>query len=75
MTCPVCLQGKLIPGKVTVTLERNASTIVFKDVPAQVCDNCGEEYVDETATQVLLETFDDAVRSGVLMEVRFFVAA
>jgi hypothetical protein len=25
-------------------------TLVVKDVPAQVCDNCGEEYVDADVT-------------------------
>jgi len=75
MTCPVCHQGELKPNKVTVTLERDVSTVVFKNVPAQVCDNCGEEYVDEAATQSLLETFEEAVRNGVVVDVRHFVAA
>ncbi len=75
MKCPVCRQGELKPSEVTVTLERNASTVVFKNVPAQACDNCGEEYVDEAATQSLLETFEEAVRNGVVVDVRHFVAA
>ena len=42
------------PGKTTITLERGGLTLVVKGVPAQVCPNCGEEYVDEpTATRLL----------------------
>lgn len=75
MTCSLCQQGKLVPGKVTITLERESSTVVYKDVPALVCDNCGEEYVDENATKRLLDSFDEAIRNGVVVDVRHFVAA
>lgn len=75
MICPLCLQGELTAGAVTITLERETATVVYKDVPAQVCDNCGEEYVDETATQYLLESFNEAVQNGVVVDVRHYVAA
>lgn len=54
MRCVVCKQAETRPGKATVTLERNGVTLVIKSVPAQVCPNCGEEYVDEVTTQKLL---------------------
>jgi hypothetical protein len=44
-------------------------------VPAQVCDNCGEEYVDEAAAQRVLETAERALAEGALVEIRSFVAA
>ncbi len=75
MICPLCKQGELTSDKVTVTLERNSSTVVFKDVPADVCNNCGEEYVDETVTEKLLNSFNEAVRDGIVVEVRHFIAA
>jgi YgiT-type zinc finger domain-containing protein len=28
-------------------LERESTTVVIKGVPAEVCHNCGEEYVDD----------------------------
>jgi YgiT-type zinc finger domain-containing protein len=61
-------------GLVTVTLERGESTIVFKGVPAQVCENCGEQYVDERVTSDLLQQAQAAVGSGVQVEVRSFAA-
>jgi YgiT-type zinc finger domain-containing protein len=75
MRCIVCKQADTRPGKVTVTLERNGVTLVIKGVPAQVCPNCGEEYVDEKITERLLETAEDAIRLGVRVDIRDYVAA
>ena len=51
VTCAICKQGEVVAGTTTVTLERGGTTVVIKAVPAGVCDNCGEEYVDETTTR------------------------
>jgi YgiT-type zinc finger domain-containing protein len=47
MKCVICKQGETQPGTAIVTLTRETLTLVVRDVPAQVCENCGEEYVDE----------------------------
>lgn len=75
MKCVICQQGETAPGRVTVTLERGGATLVFKDVPAQVCENCGEAYLDEAVSRRLLESATAAVRAGVQVEVRSFEAA
>ena len=75
MTCVICKNGRLSPGKATVTLERDELTLVVKGVPAQVCDTCGEEYLDESITRRLLESAEQASRDGVRVEVREYVAA
>lgn len=75
MNCVICRQGQTQPGVVTVTLERGATTLVFKGVPAQVCANCGEAYVDDTTTDQLLAAAESAVKAGVQVEIRAFVAA
>jgi YgiT-type zinc finger domain-containing protein len=42
--CPICKHGQMRPGTVSVTLDRpNGPTVVFKGVPALVCDNCGQQ--------------------------------
>jgi hypothetical protein len=56
-------------------LERDALTMVVRYVPAEVCENCGEEYVDETAAAAALAQAEAAARDGVTVEVREFVAA
>jgi len=44
--------------------------VVFRNVPAQVCKNCGEEYVAQDVTRELLSRAEEAVRQGVLVDVR-----
>jgi YgiT-type zinc finger domain-containing protein len=75
MKCVICKNGETRPGTTTVTLERGDTTIVFKQVPAMVCENCGEAYLDEDTTQQLLEAAENAVTTGVQVEIRAFVAA
>ena len=75
MRCVICKQGQVRLGTATVMLERNGMTLVVKSVPARVCENCGEEYVDEDVTARLLREAEDAARSGVQVDIREYVAA
>ena len=75
MTCVICKKGKTRLGTATVALERENTTLVIKEVPAQVCANCGEEYVDEETTSGLLKTAEKAARAGVQVDVRQYTAA
>jgi len=75
MKCVICKQGQTKPGNVTVTLERGNLTLGLKSVPAEVCENCCEQYVDQTTAAKLLQEAESAARSGVQIEVRSYVAA
>ncbi|MFA6450012.1 MAG: type II toxin-antitoxin system MqsA family antitoxin [bacterium] len=75
MKCVICKNGETREGLATVTLERNGATIVIKSVPAKVCDNCGEEYVNEEIMARLMEQAEEAARNGVQVDVREYVAA
>ena len=75
MTCAICRIGDTQPGQTTVTLERDQTTLVVRSVPAAVCGNCGEEYVDEQTSIGLLDLIDQVARAGVQVEVREYVAA
>ena len=75
MKCVICKVGETRPGRATVTLERDGTTLVIKNVPADICANCGEEYVDAETTDLLLRTAEEAVRSGVQVSVRDYAAA
>jgi YgiT-type zinc finger domain-containing protein len=46
MKCPICRHGETEQGFATVILERNNTTLIFKQVPATVCNNCGEEFIN-----------------------------
>jgi YgiT-type zinc finger domain-containing protein len=75
MKCVVCKQGETTPGNATVTLERGETTLVFKHVPASVCSNCGEEYVDEQAAHHVLKVAEEAARAGIQVGIREYMAA
>jgi YgiT-type zinc finger domain-containing protein len=74
MKCVICKQGKTRPGTTTVTLERDGMTLVVKSVPARICDNCDEEYLDEEITARLLQEAEEAARVGVQVDVRQYSA-
>ena len=68
-------QGETRPGKTTVVLQRDGATVVINDVPAQVCENCGEEYVDEWVAESVLASAEASARAGVRVEICDYVAA
>jgi YgiT-type zinc finger domain-containing protein len=75
MKCFVCKQGETRLGKTTVVLQRQGATLVINDAPARVCENCGEEYVDEQVAESVLASAEASARSGVRVEIRDYVAA
>ncbi|MBX7134551.1 MAG: type II toxin-antitoxin system MqsA family antitoxin [Fimbriimonadaceae bacterium] len=74
MTCLICKNGQTVAGMTTITLERGQTTIVFKGVPAQVCETCGEVYVNGDDSQKLLDAANAAALAGVQVEVRAYAA-
>jgi YgiT-type zinc finger domain-containing protein len=70
MKCVICKQGETKLGKASVTLERDGMTLVIKGVPANICANCGEEYVNEKITKELLKAAEEAVKAGVQVDIR-----
>ena len=75
MKCHICNNGETQKGLVTVTLERGNVTLVYKAVPAEVCENCGEQYISSETTSNLLKQAEAAVQAGVEVEVKAYMAA
>lgn len=75
MKCPICRKGETAPGSATVALERGGLALVVKAVPAQVCENCGEETIHEEAAAPLLAQVEAETRAGSQIHVRQFRAA
>ena len=75
MSCVICKNGQTKAGHTTVIMERQATTLVYREVPAEVCDNCGEAYVDEQTSARLLQEASAAAGSGVELEVHKYHAA
>ena len=74
MKCVICKHGETATGKVTVTLQRGEATVIVKDVPADVCENCGEYFLSEEVTQKLMERADEAAKKGTEVEILRFAA-
>ncbi len=75
MTCLLCEHGQTHPGHTTMTLERDGATVVvIRDVPAEVCENCGEYYLAEDVTSRVLGSAEDAVRKHAEIEVLRYAA-
>jgi YgiT-type zinc finger domain-containing protein len=75
MKCVICKQGETRPGIATVTLERAGTMLIVKSVPAQVCQNCGEEYINEDITAKLLQQAEETVKAGVQVTIRTYASA
>ena len=76
MTCPLC-KGRMEPGTTILPFEmNNGNVIVVLHVPAQVCEQCGEEYVDMDVSRSVESLLDRVEREGLSMGfVEFGVAA
>jgi YgiT-type zinc finger domain-containing protein len=74
MKCPICRQGETNPGLVTVHLQRGETTVIFKQIPAEVCENCGEYYLTQSVTDRLLTRAEEAVKNGAEVEILRFAA-
>ena len=75
MKCVICREGETVKGITTVTLERGDATLVFKSVPALICDNCGEVYLEDEIGSKLLAKTQEAARTGVQVEIRSYQLA
>lgn len=75
MNCIVCRHGQPRPGTTTVTFHRDGQTIVVNEVPADICENCGEPFVAEDTTTQLLAIAADARNIRAQILVRDFAPA
>lgn len=74
MTCVICRHGETRDGRTTVTLERQATTVIIKDVPAEICENCSEYYLSEVVTEAVMARAEQAVASGAEVQILRFAA-
>ena len=74
MKCVICKTGKTNHGKATVILQREDTVVVVKDVPAQVCENCGEYYLSENISARVLELAENAIKHNAEVEILRFAA-
>lgn len=74
MKCVICKQGQTHNGMTTVILGRGQTTVIIKDVPAEICENCGEYYLSDEVTEKVQGLAEQAVRRGAEIEILRYAA-
>jgi YgiT-type zinc finger domain-containing protein len=69
MDCVICKNGTTQEGFTAVTLQNNKTIVVIKDVPAQICDNCGHYYLSDIITKEVLALAQESMSKGIEIEV------
>ena len=67
--------GTLQKGFATVTFNKDGSVIVFRNVPALVCDTCQDFVVDEETARELLKISAEEASRGIEISVINYKAA
>jgi YgiT-type zinc finger domain-containing protein len=70
LRCAVCKDGETKPGKSVITLKKGKLVFTIKNVPAHICHDCSEEYIEEHITNQLLQTANDSFKKGVVSDLR-----
>ena len=75
MKCVICKHGETRPGKATLSAMEGGCTLVVKDVPADICSNCGEEYLNEDVGRRVSALLDEIAQGRVEICVRRYATA
>ena len=74
MKCTICKTGHTHRGVTTVTLQRDNTVVVIRDVPAEICEDCGEYYLGGTIAHRVYADAEKAAARRVEVEIRRFAA-
>lgn len=61
-------------GATALIFETNNRTIIIKDVPTDICDNCGESFISEKNSKKLLGMAHKEAKKGKEMEILHYTA-
>jgi YgiT-type zinc finger domain-containing protein len=64
MHCPICRSGETRPGLATFQHEQDGHIVLVRNVPAEVCTQCGEPYFGEETLDALLAVVKRARAAG-----------
>lgn len=75
MVCSMCGDEDTHTERVTVTIQRDATTLVVRNVPADVCDNCGEQFITGATHLVLERMLAEAVAAHADVQISHYPQA
>lgn len=66
--CPIC-GGQKEPGVTTFTVDWHEGVTIVRGVPALVCQQCGETWIEDTVAESLEAIVSEARRRQTVIEV------
>ena len=70
MRCVMCKRGLTKPGGTSVLLTHDNFTLAVREVPAEICEVCGEDYTDEDVSKHLYHMAETMQHQGTVRDVR-----
>ena len=64
MQCVICKTGETKKDKASFTVEKSGAYLVFSNVAADVCSNCGEAYFSLQTAQELEQKANEHFKNG-----------
>ena len=61
MKCLICKHTHMKEGTTILPIERGNAILLITDIPAQVCANCGEPYLDEDTARDVQELANETL--------------
>ena len=74
MKCVICKTGETLAGNTTVTLQRGPTVVVIRDVPAEICEDCGEYYLDDLTSRRVYVDAEQCFLRHVEVEIQRYAA-
>ena len=65
MKCLICKHNRFKKGTTVLPIERGNAILLVTDIPARVCTNCGEPYLDEETAQEVQELANERLSGEV----------
>jgi len=67
--CPICHGGRKQAGIISFTVDLGFGVVVVRSVPAQVCDLCGSDWIEDSAAEKLEAIVERARREQPIVKV------
>lgn len=61
--------GSMKSGRTTFTVDFSEGVVVVRDVPATVCNQCGMEWIDDSAAEQIEKIVNEAKNKHSVVEV------
>jgi YgiT-type zinc finger domain-containing protein len=74
MKCTICKTGHTHPGTTSVTLQRDNTVVVIRDVPADICEDCGEYYLSKPIASRVYTDAEETAHRHVEVEIQRYAA-